>query len=97
MEELVVVFKKPYSFEGKSYESVDLSELENLTAKDLMEADKVFITRGDVAPMNEMSLKYNCILASKVSNLPIEFFDNLPAREALKVKNKVAGFLLEEE
>jgi hypothetical protein len=97
MNKLIVKFKNAYNFEGKEYDQVDLSGLENLKAKDLMEADKVFISSGDVAAMNEMNLKYNSIIAANVTKLPVEFFEELPAKEAIKVKNVVAGFLLDEE
>ena len=88
-----VIFQKPFNFEGKEYKEVDLSNIENLATKDLIEADKIFNNTGQVALMNEMATGYTCIIASKATELPIEFFENLPAREGLKVKNKVMGFL----
>ncbi|MCM3567849.1 phage tail assembly protein [Neobacillus mesonae] len=92
-KENVVVFNKPVQFEGKEYKEVDLSGLDSLTAADLIEADKVFGTSGQFAVVNEMTLGYTLIVASRASNLPIEFFNQLPAREGLKVKNKVMAFL----
>ena len=40
-----------------------------------------------------MTLGYSCYLAARVSGLPVEFFQGLPAREAIKLKNVVTGFL----
>ena len=93
MNDMKVIFQKPFNFEGKEYKEVDLSNIENLATKDLIEADKIFNNTGQVALMNEMATGYTCIIASKATELPIEFFENLPAREGLKVKNKGMGFL----
>lgn len=93
MENMKIEFKKPYSFEGKEYKDIDLSNAVNLSTKDLIEADRLFNSSGQMALMNEMATGYTCIIASKATGLPIEFFENLPAREGLKVKNKVMGFL----
>lgn len=91
----VITFKKPYSFEGKEYKEVDLSGLENLTGKDLTDADRIFVSAGNVAPMNEMSIGYACIIAAKATGLPQEFFEGLPAKEIIKVKNEVMTFFFD--
>ncbi len=86
-------FKKPYTFEGKEYKEIDLSGIESLSTKDLLEADKKFNASGQMALMNEMTTGYSVIIASKATSLPVEFFENLPASEGLKVKNTVMNFL----
>lgn len=93
MNDFIIVFKRPYNFEGKEYKEIDLSGIKNLSTKDLIDADKQFSATGQVALMNEITTGYACIIASKGTGLPIEFFENLPAYEGLKVKNKVMGFL----
>lgn len=90
--EYVVVFNKPYSFEDKTYEKVDLSGLDNLTAADMIAANRVLDRTGSFTFLPEMSLEYACIIAAKASNLPIEFFKGLHPREAVKVKNRVTAF-----
>ncbi|SFP11278.1 phage tail assembly protein [Salibacterium halotolerans] len=91
--EYLIEFKKPYQFEGQEYKDVDLSGMENLCAKDLMDADKKFNNSGQTAIMNEMTIGYSCIIASKSTGKPVEFFENLPAPDALKIKRTVMGFL----
>jgi len=93
----VVKFSKPYKFEGNEYTEVDLSGLENLKTTDLIEADKIFMVSGQVAMVKEMNVGYACILAAKVSSKPIEFYQGLPAREAIKVKNMVTSFLFAQD
>lgn len=88
----LITFKKTYTFEGTEYKEIDLAAIQDLKTKDLIEADKIFASRGQMAAMNEMNIGYACIIASKATQKPLEFFDNLPANEAIKLKNKVARF-----
>mgnify|MGYP001025553614 CR=1 FL=1 len=92
-KEGVVEFKKTYTFEGKEYTSIDLSGIDDLSGNDLLEADKIYSASGQFSPVPELTLAYTFAIASRATKLPLEFFYNLPAREALKVKNEVVRFL----
>lgn len=93
-ESLLIKFKKPYVFERKEYTEIDLSGLEDLSAADMIAVNKIMNrTSAGIDVMPEVSLEYACIFASKATKQPIEFFTNLPPREAMKVKNRVMGFL----
>lgn len=92
-EDLVLRFKKPYSFEGETYTEVDLSGLEDLSAADLCKVGKMVKKTDGVDPIAEMSLPYAIFMAARVTGKPLEFFQQLPAREAVKLKTLVAGFL----
>lgn len=92
-EDLVLRFKKPYSFEGETYTEVDLSGLEDVSAADLCKVGKLAKKDNGVDPIPEMSLSYAIYMAARVTGKPIEFFQRLPAQEAIKLKNLVAGFL----
>ena len=85
--EYTVVFNKPYTFEGETYDKIDLSGLDNLTAADMIAANKILDTF-----LPEMSLEYACIIAAKATKLPVEFFKGLHPKEAVKVKNRVTAF-----
>ena len=91
-ESLIVKFSKPYKFEGREYTEVDLSGLEDLSAEDMISADKYLSKNGSFSVVPEMALEYACFIAAQCSGQPIEFFRRLPAKEAIKVKNKVTGF-----
>ena len=93
---LVITFGKPYHFEGKDYESIDLSGLDNLTAENMIAADKYLTTNGNFSPMPEMSLEYALYIASVATGLPVEFFRHLPPKDAIKVKNRVTNFFYAE-
>lgn len=90
--EYTVVFNKPYTFEGETYNKIDLSGLDNLTAADMIAANKILDRTGSFTFLPEMSLEYACIIAAKATKLPVEFFNGLHPKEAVKVKNRVTAF-----
>lgn len=95
---LLIKFAKPYVFEGKTYTEIDLSGLESLNAASMIDVNRR-MARGqsgiDVLP--EVSLEYAVNIAEKATTQPIEFFLCLPPKEAIKVKNRVMGFLFGSE
>lgn len=93
----VIPFRRPYRFEGKDYVSIDLSGLENLTAEDMIAADKYFNRSGNFSVMPEMNMEYVMFIASKATDQPVEFFRGLPTREAVKIKNRVTSFFYGED
>lgn len=90
---LIFRFRKPYLFEGKEFTEVDLSSLEDTTAADLSAVNRILNKTGTVSPVPEMSMDFSIYMAARVAKLPVEFFQRLPAREALRLKNTVTGFL----
>lgn len=95
MNELKLVLKKPYKFEGEEYMEIDLTGLESLNGNDLQDADKesAVVNGASVSPVKEMELGYCLVLAAKAAKKPVEFMKLLPAPLAIAVKNKVTGFL----
>ena len=92
-----ITFKKPFVWEDETYTGVDLSGLEDLSARDMIATQRMMERSGSINVLPEMSLEYACIFASKASGLPQEFFQSLPPREAIKVKNRVTSFFYGEE
>lgn len=88
----LVILSKPYKFEGKEYENVDLSGMKNIKAIDMIEAQKIYDRSGGFSIMPEMSMEYALVIASRASGYPIEFFYSLPPRDAIRIKNKVTSF-----
>ena len=54
--EYTVVFNKPYTFEGETYDKIDLSGLDNLTAADMIAANKILDRTGCPWSMRASSL-----------------------------------------
>lgn len=93
-ENLVIKFKKPYLFEGKEYTELNLSCLENMTAADLIAVDNQYNRKHPgFNVMPEVKVGYAIMMAARAAQLPIEFFERLPQKEAVKIKNRVMGFL----
>ena len=95
--ELYVKFNKGYNFEGEEYSGIDLSDLEDLTANDMIWAQKQFERKGGTSVLIEMNMEYCLLIASRASKKPIEFFKGLKMREAEIIKNKETGFLFNQE
>ena len=93
----ILRLSKPYFFEDETYTEIDLSGLEKITAADMIAANKVMSRGGTVEAVPEMSLQYACIIAARVTNMPIEFFTGLKAKEAIRLKNIVSGFMFGED
>ena len=79
-ESLIVKFNKPYRFEGETYQSVDLSRIEDISAEDMIAADKYLTRSGNFSVMPEMSLEYALFIAARATGKPVEFFRGLPRR-----------------
>ena len=95
--ESYVRFHKPYLFEGNLYAGIDLKAIENLSAKDMCEAEKYLSRQGIVSPLPEMTMEYIAFIANKATGQPLEFFKNLPPKDATKVKNRVTSFFYGED
>jgi len=91
--DFLVVFKAPVNFEGKEYDSVDLSKLKVLSGRDMEAVDRQLTEAGIVSVIPENSISYAFRMAARASGLPVEFFLSLPPNECMKVKRAVAGFL----
>ena len=95
--ESYVRFHKPYFFEGNHYAGIDLKAIEDLTAKDMCEAEKYLSKKGIISPLPEMTMEYIGFIANRATGQPIEFFMKLAPKDATKVKNKVTSFFYGED
>ena len=91
-EESKMKLSKVYDFEGAKVSEIDFSGLENLTANDMIKANKVLNTSGNVTV-----LEYTLVIAASATDYPIEFYKQLAPRDAIKVKNRVTSFFFGEE
>lgn len=98
-EGLVVRLSKEYTFEGEKVTEIDFTGLEDITAKDMMKANKVLARTGggtgDLVP--EITLPYALIIAEECTKYPIAFYEKLNPRDAMKVRTAVVGFMFGEE
>lgn len=95
--DFLIKLTRSYDFEGEQIKEVDLSGLDNLSANDMIKANKVLQNSGTISAIPETSLEYTMIIASSATGLPIEFFKGLKPRDAIKIKTKVTNFFFGEE
>jgi hypothetical protein len=91
-------FAKPYVFEGKTYDGIDIAPLAEITANDMVIVGRIVTKQltvlGVTNPLLEMSLDYAIYMTARKCGLPVEFFKNLPGAEAMKLKNAVSNFII---
>lgn len=94
-ESLVLKLTKPYVFEGKTYEELDLSGLEDVTAGTLESVGRQVSKKnpGINPAILEMSTPFCHMLASRVTKQPLEFFQRLPAKDGIALKALITNFL----
>lgn len=88
----VIKFEKPVTFECETFKELDLSGLDDLNTDDLLTAERIYTKVGGISINPETTLMYSLILAQIASKKPFEFFDQLPPREALKIKKEIYDF-----
>lgn len=93
----LVVFGKPYTFEGKEYTQIDLSGMKGLRPSDFFDASKSFNMEEYINPRPEAEPKFCCDIAGRAAGLPVEFFEDLPIRDVRKIRNCVQDFFREED
>ena len=96
LEERVLKLSKTYNFEGEEISTVDLSGLDNVSANQMIQAQKMITKSGNTTALLETNIEYLLILASFASGRPIEFFKQLNAKDVVKVKNRITGFFFAE-
>lgn len=89
MEELIIKLSKPFTFEDETYHEIDLTGLAELSTADLCQAQRQYNMGANVSTVPEMDVNYCILLAQKASKLPLEFFQQLPARDGMRVRMAV--------
>ena len=76
--ENIVKFDKPYKFEGKEYDSLDLSGMAKMTVQDLVDVQKKL--SGELASLAAMeaTTSFAQEMAVKATEKPVEFFKLMP-------------------
>lgn len=86
-------FKMPYEFEGQTYTELE-ANLEALTGADVSAVKRQYSTAGNFSPMPSTDPDFCALLLAKASKQPVEFFEQLPARDFLGITQQVTNFLM---
>ncbi|MGN1130962.1 MAG: phage tail assembly protein [Ruminococcus sp.] len=90
----VIELNTPIDFEGTTYKEIDLSGLDELTGKDIKLISKQYRRLGGSAMTKELDIEYLQLVAAKATGLPVEFFDELKAKDSTTVEVVVRNFLI---
>lgn len=93
-ENLVLMLKRPFEFEGKKIDKIDLNGLEDLTGKTMRKIDKIFRSTGGTTFSKEVDSYYLQLVAMEATGLPLEFFDKLHVKDVTALELKVRNFLI---
>lgn len=85
----IVKFDKPYKFEGKEYDSLDLSGMEKMTVQDLIDIQKNIGNEMAAMSVMEMTTSFAQEMAVKATGKPVEFFKLMPRGKIKKVQAAV--------
>lgn len=87
--ENIVKFDKPYKFEGKEYDSLDLSSMAKMTVQDLVDVQKKL--SGELAALAAMeaTTSFAQEMAVKATGKPVEFFKLMPRGKIKLVQTAV--------
>ena len=98
-----LTFDKSYEFEGTTYKELDIP-LENINGKELLKYHKSYVN-SKAKPQERVQASnllltvsgdpdFAIFIAASASQQPIEFFENLPAKEVVSVIAQISSFLL---
>ncbi len=94
---LIVKLSKKYNLDGKEYDKLDLSGMEDLGAADYFKASKVFAMEGFISSKPEADPQFCCMIAAAATGIPKEEFRHLSMRDAARVKDTVFNFFQQED
>lgn len=95
--DLIITLKNPIMFEGQQYDKIDLTGLNDIKAKDMIDINRRMAKAGNTDSTQELTLEYAINMANIATGLPLEFFEMLPPRVAVAIKGRVVGFLFGRE
>ena len=92
-EWMKIKLKAPVEYQGIQVESLDLSSMETLTGRDLNAVYDLYANMGGSGIiMQEATLLFAQLIASKVTGFPLELFYAMRAGDSVKLKNRVYRF-----
>lgn len=89
---LTIKLSEPFIWDDEEVREVDLSGLYDMTAEDMFRVDEQMRIRGFSGMNPEITRQYALLAAAKINHKPWEWLNRLKARDAVRIKNVVAGF-----
>ena len=90
----IIKLSQTYNFEGEHISEVDLTNLENLNALQMQLYRKIAKSASSTP---ELTIEYAMATASKLTDLPLEFYQRISGKDITKIKNRIINFLYSED
>lgn len=87
------VFKKPFEFEGKTYDKLTF-DFEGLLGSDMIAVENEMIAVGEYVLSPEISTSFLSKMAARAAGVGSDLIEHLPIRDFGKIKNKSRDFLV---
>ena len=86
-------FANPYEFEGKTYEKLEF-DLYSLKGSDISAVKKQYAGAGNFSPVPSADSDFCALILCRVLKQPIEFMEQMGAKDYTKLTQMVSNFLL---
>ena len=94
----IIKLSQTYNFEGEHISEVDLTNIENLNALQMQDIEKLYRKIAKSASSTpELTIEYAMATASKLTDLPLEFYQRISGKDITKIKNRIINFLYSED
>lgn len=87
------VFKKPFEFEGKTYDKLTF-DFEGLLGSDMIAVENEMAAVGEYVLSPEISTSFLSKIAARAAGVGSDLIEHLPIRDFGKIKNKSRDFLV---
>lgn len=94
----LIKLSRTYDFEGRHVSEIDLTKIENLNAMQMQGIENTYRRIAkNVSSTPELTIEYAMAAAATLTDLPIEFYKRINAKDITKIKNRVINFLYSED
>ncbi|EAP9738223.1 MULTISPECIES: hypothetical protein [Salmonella] len=90
----IIELSKEYRFEDYEPTSKIVLNLDELKGADILEVTDVLQAQGHVSASAALDNKVQAALAARSLDRPVEYINGLPARDFVKICQRVQSFLL---
>lgn len=88
-----ITFKKPFEFDGEEFKEITL-DLDSLKGRDITETQRQYTAEGNFSAVPATDPEFCKRIAALAAGQTLEFFEELPAPDFVKVTTSVQNFLL---
>ncbi len=92
--EIIYEFRKPYTFEGKTYTEIDLSPITGFNTRDMQAIETAFAKTRHAPEKKWFDVLYMKIIAMRATGLPVEFFDGMLMKDFLEIEARIRAYFL---